>query len=234
MKRSDFLNEEVQARVAMGAAGQTQVVDRLKQQFGDAVQNLSVAAVGKTTVDISATIDGTPIRLEVKTVNNPNAVRTAIYDTVMSLDSFRNDPIIDKFVSSATGSPSFNMWIRKERRKNKSVGYPGQEGVTNKTGKLPKGRTSSEPAYLNAARNRLAKKLAAEQINYFVIYHAPYNTIYFFHTGFGDNPLSSKKIPMPSAVMLDTYGNPHGDVEEPGAYVGVNRMRVALKASFRL
>jgi len=145
------LSEEVQARVMAGSLGQDAAVNQLKQRFGEQLKVVSIAQVGKTTVDIEVEVEGKRIRLEVKTVNNPKQVRTAIYDTVMSLKTLgKSDPIIDKFVQSATGSPSFNMWIRKARLKDTSIGYPGQAGVDNITGKLPTGRTSRSPQYLNA------------------------------------------------------------------------------------
>lgn len=215
--------EEFQPRVEMGASGQDAVVTYLQDKFGDLLSDYRVAHVGSTVDDVTAMIDGQPIKIEVKNVNNPQ-IRTTIYEASVSRNS--RDRIIDNFIRSATQNKfsSLTEWLDYNRKKDRSVGYPKDPGVKNFSGKLPRGRTTSDPTIVKRIRDRLLTKLRSQHVNYFAIYNSVTNQVNFFYTGEGQNILGVRRLPPPSSIMLDTYGFS----KTPGV------LRLALKASFRL
>lgn len=239
------LIEEVQPRVAIGMKAQDAVVDVLKQQLGARLKSATVATVGRQVEDIDAIIDGQPIKFEVKSVRS--YPRISIYSSTVASDAIRSisgkvpsDRVIDGFVHLLTGKYStLNAWIAAARKTDQSVGYAGQPGVTNSSGRIPNPKTTSDAKLISAIRKQFIERLRKQGITYFVIFYEPSSTPFFYYTGYGPNVLNVKRAPSIKSVMLDTYGDPKSKDKDPDdpTYVslpGKNRMKVALKATFSL
>lgn len=239
------LIEEFQPRVATGMQAQDAVVDVLRQQFGKQLTDVSVAVVGNKLTDIDVKIKGQPVKFEVKSIRG--RPRTSIYSTTVWLEEPKSitgagqtNKIIDGFVQQLTGKyNTFNQWIAAERKKDKSIGYFGQEGVVNKAGKIPNPKTISDGTIVTAIRKNFVERLRKQEVTYFVIFYEPSHTPFFYYTGYGPNILNVKRAPAIKSVMIDTYGDPASADKDPDdpTYVslpGKNRMRVALKATFSL
>lgn len=240
-----FLFEETQARSIKGMEAQDVVVRQMQQQFGKRVKGFTVATVGRKTTDVVVTIDKTPIKFEVKSI--ASRPRIAIYDRIVHLgtsDSITGqatptDKVIDEFVRKLTGHPGFNHWIMAERKKNKEIGYFGQQGVTNKAGKIPNPKTLNEPSLVGAIKRQFLTKLRNQEITYLAMYYEPAQVMSYYYTGYGENILNVSKTPTISSIMIDTYGDPASADKDPDdpTYMGLpgkNAMRVALKANFKL
>lgn len=231
MRTINFFFEQAQPRVGAGSTGEQSVAQWLQDNYDLEVKD--VVSVGSRMVDIRATQNGTPLNFEVKSVSGPIA-RVVIYDTRVHRPhglktEGKRDPVINRFVRNLTNGQhkDFVQWIDTLREEDISIGFPGDAGVRQISGSLPKGRTVSKRAGADMRKYHrlILRHLEEKNIHYFVFYYN--NQPHIYHTS-GPNPLNAVRLPHPVAVMLDTYGKPGKNTFPYG------QMRLALKATFKV
>lgn len=230
LRTSNFFFEQTQPRVSTGATGEQSVAQWLQSNYDLEIQN--VVHVGSRMVDIRAALNGTLLNFEVKSVSGPIA-RVAVYDARVhrSRDirgTSKKDPVITRFVRDLTNGQhnDFVQWIDALREEDISIGFPGDAGVRQRSGSLPKGRTVSKRtgADMRKYQRLVLRRLEEKNVHYFVFCYSGQPHIY--HTS-GSNPLNASRLPYPVAIMLDTYG-------QPGNNFPYGQMRLALKATFKV
>lgn len=236
MLNQRLLIEAAQPRVPMGATAQQSVANWLTTQYGVKVTN--IAGVGSHGADIEGEYEGIPLHFEVKNVESP-IVRIVIFSTNIRRPSplirareknvHRDEhPALRRFISVLTNNQynSFVDWIDAHRKNDKRIGFPGDWGVSNRSGALPQNRTvKGTSPFMRKYKRLIVRRLSESSTNYLIFLINGKPRMYYVS---GLNPLGAKYFPYPSTVMLDTYGKRgEGDF-------GYGRMRLALKGTFKI
>lgn len=239
----------VQARVLTGASGQQQVADWFKSQHGANV--VSVAKKGSNVTDVVLEIEKVKYGVEVKNTTNL-ATEVSIFDLSASRQKhnfyYLNELSKAMLVASGntTGLPKWKNseflygidWYRLTTG-DKTVGFPLDEGVTSRAGKLPPFYRSKNSTVLSTAHKLLMNHFEEKGDSFFTITYK--DRIFAWYTGKGTSPI--KGIPkLPSSDLnyasLASYGVEYyrQDLPEKGIKKGDLRgvLRTALKIKFNL
>jgi hypothetical protein len=210
----------IEGRVATGAQGQEQVFEFLQQTYGDkhTIEHTGGAIIGSKAGDLKVTIDGERMQIEIKNASSPKAPMT-LYDKTVRRGKFTQD--IDDIIRAITGNSSMSMekYIDMKRRKDRTIGYPGDKGVTAKSGSFPRVLISQDDPAMQIAYKAIIRHFAMGDDTHFAINHGS-GAATIYHTGHGPNPINAPVFPVPTTLLLDTYG---------GAYRGGMRMGVKIK-----
>lgn len=202
-----------QSRVSAGSSAQDRIFEIIRDAYGEEnVEYVSSAPVGSTKPDLVVKVNQTPAQFEIKGTSSVSSPITFFDKSVrrgMSVE------ILNDLTRAFTGIPTFEKMIDQFRKRDKSIGYVGDEGV-GKSGKLPSELTSTDDDILQAVRNKIIEHLHEGGDNYFVVYDRSANEPHIFFTGLGKNVLKAKPIPKFKKASLQTYGGPSGGAMRVG------------------
>ena len=210
----------IEGRVVTGAQGQEQVFQFLQQTYGDkhVIERTGGAVIGSKTGDLNVTIDNEALQMEIKNASSPKTPIT-LYDKTVRRGKLTRD--IDDIIRAVTGDPNMTMekYIDMKRRKDRTIGYPGDKGVRAKSGSFPRVLITQDDPAMQTAYRAIIRHFAFGGDTHFAINHGS-GSATIYHTGHGPNPINVPTFPVPTTLLLDTYG---------GAYRGGMRMGVKIK-----
>lgn len=232
----------VQSRVSSGASAQQIAADKIQEICAAKnlqIKNIDIVPKFSNKPDVTVTLqDGTKIQFEVKGTSDFAGMITFYDKTCRRGVSDDKSKEIDEYVrevlNSAVGGPAklsemqaagsipknqsvtLQMVIDHERDKkqNYSVGYYGDRGVNNNSGRLPNFLKTTSTSNI---RKKIISKLIAGGDHYFAAVNTKTNEVRIFSVPGSKNPLGLKDLPELSSFELSTYsGNSSG-----GTRVGV-------------
>jgi len=194
-----------QSRLSCGSNAQLNVVNHLKQTFGN-MQVQSIAKIGSTKADLVVDMGGSTVQFEVKGTSNTRAPIT-LFDK--SMKRGKRNHVLDSAarVISQNAVTCFSDLVDMHRRRDKTIGFPGDVGVY-KSGRLPKGLELTDTTTLNDIRQSIIEHFHENADNYFAVNDYNNGTVNVFWTGYGDNVLESPMFPELKKFTMRTYGGP--------------------------
>lgn len=211
-----------QARVGQGAEAQHEVFRYIKRLIRDRIPGvtikfISLSAPGSQEPDIVIEVNGKRIQFEVKHRTGFGSLVTVFNKFVRRGET--NNPI-NNIVKLMTGRPlTFEKLIDIRRKKDKSQGFPGDEGVVNISGKFSPLTVDKDSPKMKLLTDYLLPLFTSSGDNYFVLHYGSKNVKMFF-TGEGENILDMPTLDSFDLVKLDTYGT---------GYNGAIRMAVKVR-----
>jgi len=210
-----MLLEELQMRVNKGAAAQQHIENDLSRMFGKKYKFISTAPPPSKNPDLVVNIDNKQIQFEIKSRKNKTSAIKLYERSIGRNDSDRVLDALARFVTKGK-SKTFTELVDSLKSKNgKKFGFPGDEGVA-KSGSVY--FESLDRDVLSNIRRYIIQSLREKGDQYFVVFNSDDQTLNYYHTGTGSNPLQSGRIPNFKKLIVDTYG---------GAYKG--KMRAGIK-----
>ena len=219
MKINELLSELAQPRVESGSKAQLAVIRHLHSVFGKDFRFISQAAPSKKDADLVAKIHGTTTQFEVKGRATPGGT-VKLYE--VRIKRGERDPLLDSFARALSegAAKTFEQYIDLLRKGNPAIGFPGDEGVTAKAGKIYVATDSA--SIRTIMRRHLMKVLKEADDDYFAIYTVSTNRTDVYDTGSSNSELQAPRIPNIRRVELGTYGS----AGTP------NQLRLAIKVNF--
>jgi len=238
----------VQARVSSGASGQKIVADYFVNQFKAKI--ISIAPPGSNVTDIVLQINNTRYNVEVKGTKDLKS-DVSIFDLSASrknndfyyLNTLAKSMITansKKIPSAYTGSEYlYGIDLYRLETGDMTVGFPLDQGVTSRGGKLPPFYRSTNSSVLSTTYDLLMKHFDEKDDKFFAIVHN--NDVYAWYTGLGSSPIPKvKKLASTNikSASLASYGVEYyrKDIPEKGIKKGDLRgvLRTALKVKFNI
>ena len=238
-----------QARVTTGASGQKKVADFFQKKYNATI--VSIAKPGSNFTDIVLKINGKTYNVEVKGTKNL-ASDVSIFDVSSSRGNtdfhFLNE-ISKSMLKASTKKPAKGKYKGKDflygidlyrvETGDMTVGFPLDEGVTSRGGKLPPYYRSSNNLVLKTTHSVLMEHFIEKNDNFFTIVYN--EKIYAWYTGKGSSPISNiKKLDVKDlkGSSIASYGVEYyrKDIPERGIKAGDLRgvLRTALKIKFNI
>jgi len=204
-----------QARVGTGSKSQDIIRDQLKDEYGSDYEFISSAAPGSTKPDLVVRVDNQEIQFEIKGQSSSTAPITFFDKSVRRGQTVE---LLDELAQTFSNNKfkTFTKLIDFYRKKDKTIGFPGDEGVV-KSGKLPPELTiEDDRRLLNKLRITILRHFKNGGDNYFAIHNRTHDEVKIYHTKFGSNPLSEDPVPTFQRFSLQTYGGPSGGAMRVG------------------
>lgn len=204
MKISELLCELAQPRVKSGSKAQSAVINHLQDVFGDDFELVSQAKPSSKAPDLVTNIHGVKTQFEVKGRGTEGGT-VKLYEA--RIKRGQRDPLLDSFARahSEGKARTFEEYIDLLRKGNPAIGFPGDEGVTAKAGKIYVGTDNSNVRTL--MRRHLMKILKEGDDDYFAIYTAATGRTDIYDSGSSNSELQAPRIPNIRRVVLGTYGS---------------------------
>jgi hypothetical protein len=195
--------EDDQTRIEIGNRAQIQVAKDIKRKFPRSrLISMSVRGSKKTDIDVEIN-PKLEIKIEVKYIKN----MVTVYDVLLQRN--QQDSFLDWFASRLpfnTLHLSFAALIDKMRKKDKKIGFVGDEGTAQYSGKIPAWWLSS-PQVTTKIRDLLIKRYIDRGDNYFAMVGVDGKVSYFHLQGPVVPALGNTPFPHVIRAKTDTYGN---------------------------
>ncbi len=238
----------VQARVSTGASGQKIVAEYFKNEFNAKI--ISIAPPGSNVTDIVLQIKNSLYNVEVKGTKDLKS-DVSIFDISASRKN-HNFPYLNDLAKSMitangkkiprtfTGSEYlYGIDLYRLETGDMTVGFPLDQGVTSRGGKLPPYYRSTNSIVLSTTYSLLMKHFNEKDDKFFAIVHD--NNVYAWYTGQNTSPIPKvKKLSLTNikSASLASYGVEYyrKDIPEKGIKKGDLRgvLRTALKIKFNI
>ena len=198
------LFEQAQPRVKSGSKAQAAVINHLQDVFGNDFEFVSQAKPSSKAPDLVANIHGIKTQFEVKGRGTAGGT-VKLYEA--RIKRGQRDPLLDSFARAHSdgAAKTFEEYIDLLRKGNPAIGFPGDEGVTAKAGKIYVGTANSNVKTI--MRRHLMKVLKEGADDYFAIYTAASARTDIYDTGSSNSELQAPRIPNIRRVVLVTYGS---------------------------
>ena len=208
-------------RIKTGAMAQKQVplaVSKIADELDLGMVSLvSEAKIGSQAGDVVLDVGGKKIQVEVKS-GASGGKEITLYDKTYQrgkkfadIDSYAQaifstrstfEEVIDQFRSGSR--------VPKKMPTDydpKTIGFIGDEGVKNASGKIPSDFQITDSKVLNSLRNKLLEKFQKGGDTYFAFVAGSEVKMFFVGKNTSDNVLKRPEFPRLKTFKLDTYGS---------------------------
>lgn len=231
------------SRAASGSITQSKLSKFLSEELG--LKVVSSAGLSQNIQDITFEINNVKEGMEIKgTANHLQKIATfdkSVARSGLGLITRTDDTPIQEVVKAlmtehnvklkGTDNP-LTQYIDFIRQSDKSVGFPGDEGVKTSGGKLDERYFyTSNGITINKILTVINKHFAANKDNYFVIFNTALNKFFICNTEYGTSflknlPLGSKIIEFNNKAVLSAGIGLYGTLGQKG------RIRLAIYLKF--